>query len=212
MLRTQRRSRPSKGGLCLGVGQVRASLPRGTPIEIWFANDARIGQKTKLTRRWAKRGTRPSAPQDQRTKSAYIFCCNLSLGGKGGRAHPAILQYRHDEPSLGRNLIGGCARRSRSTPHGPRRLTPDPKTRASVQYLNRANPFKKPELNPQENICQFMGDNWLLTQCSVPMRDCRSLHLRLESARRSAVEDHVHRPPRLDARVLINESWYNRKC
>ena len=39
-------------------------------------------------------------------------------------------------------------------------------------------------------------------------RDCRSLHLRLESARRSAVEDHVHRPPRLGTRVMINESWY----
>jgi hypothetical protein len=29
-------------------------------IEIWFADEARIGQKNKITRRWAKRGTRPS--------------------------------------------------------------------------------------------------------------------------------------------------------
>ena len=36
-------------------------------IEIWFADEARIGQKNKITRRWAKRGTRPSAPRDQRT-------------------------------------------------------------------------------------------------------------------------------------------------
>jgi len=28
-------------------------------IEIWFADEARIGQKNKTTRRWAKRGTRP---------------------------------------------------------------------------------------------------------------------------------------------------------
>ena len=33
----------------------------------------RVGQKNKITRRWAKRGTRPSAPQDQRTASTYIF-------------------------------------------------------------------------------------------------------------------------------------------
>ena len=32
-----------------------------------------MGQKTKITRRWAKRGTRPRAPKDQRTKSAWIF-------------------------------------------------------------------------------------------------------------------------------------------
>ena len=45
----------------------------GQPIEVWFADEARIGQKNKITRRWAKRGTRPSAPRDQRTASAYIF-------------------------------------------------------------------------------------------------------------------------------------------
>ena len=36
-------------------------------------DEARIGQKNKITRRWAQRGTRPSAPLDQRTRSAYIF-------------------------------------------------------------------------------------------------------------------------------------------
>jgi hypothetical protein len=35
-------------------------------IGIWFADEARIGQKNKITRRWTKRGTRPSAPRDQR--------------------------------------------------------------------------------------------------------------------------------------------------
>jgi hypothetical protein len=46
-------------------------------IEIWFADEARIGQKNKITRRWAKRGTRPSEPCDQRTASTYIFnCCH----------------------------------------------------------------------------------------------------------------------------------------
>ncbi len=39
-------------------------------IEVWFADEARVGQKDKITRRWAKRGTRPSAPKDQRTASA----------------------------------------------------------------------------------------------------------------------------------------------
>ena len=42
-------------------------------IEIWFADEARVGQKNKITRRWAKRGTRPIAPRDQRTASTYIF-------------------------------------------------------------------------------------------------------------------------------------------
>jgi hypothetical protein len=42
-------------------------------IEIWFADEARIGQKNKITRRWARRGTRPAAASDQRTASTYIF-------------------------------------------------------------------------------------------------------------------------------------------
>src|SRR4051794_21363957 len=55
----------------------------GKPIEIWFADEARIGQKNKITRRWAKRGTRPSAPKDQRTASAYIFGAICPAQGKG---------------------------------------------------------------------------------------------------------------------------------
>src|ERR1700692_999511 len=52
-------------------------------IEIWFADEARIGQKNKITRRWAKRGTRPSAPRDQRTASTYIFGAICPKQGKG---------------------------------------------------------------------------------------------------------------------------------
>src|SRR4051795_4916917 len=52
-------------------------------IEVWFADEARIGQKNKITRRWARRGTRPSAPHDQRTASAYIFGAICPRDGKG---------------------------------------------------------------------------------------------------------------------------------
>jgi hypothetical protein len=50
---------------------------------IWFQDEARIGQKNKVTRRWSKRGTRPSAPHDQRTSSAYIFGAICPAEGKG---------------------------------------------------------------------------------------------------------------------------------
>ena len=36
-------------------------------------DEAHVGQKNKIARRWAKRGTQLSAPKDQRTTSAYIF-------------------------------------------------------------------------------------------------------------------------------------------
>jgi hypothetical protein len=43
----------------------------------------RVGQKNKIRRRWAKRGTRPTAPKDQRTASAYIFGAICPKDGKG---------------------------------------------------------------------------------------------------------------------------------
>src|SRR6476620_7108732 len=52
-------------------------------IEIWFADEARIGQKNKITRRRAKRGTRPSAPREQRPASTYTFGAIGPKTGKG---------------------------------------------------------------------------------------------------------------------------------
>jgi hypothetical protein len=65
-----------------------------TAIEVWFADEARIGQKNKITRRWARRGTRPAAPTDQRTASAYIFGAICPALGKGAPSscHGAILR------------------------------------------------------------------------------------------------------------------------
>ena len=54
-----------------------------TKFSVVFADEARIGQKTKITRRWAKRGSRPSAPRDQRTASTYIFGAICPKEGKG---------------------------------------------------------------------------------------------------------------------------------
>jgi DDE superfamily endonuclease len=65
------------------VAEIAAKQARGAVIEIWFADEARIGQKNKITRRWARRGTRPSAPKDQRTASAYIFGAICPARGEG---------------------------------------------------------------------------------------------------------------------------------
>jgi len=59
-------------------------------LEVWFGDEARIGQKNKITRRWARRGTRPSAPQDQRTASTYIFG---AICPKEGKAAGLVLPW-----------------------------------------------------------------------------------------------------------------------
>ena len=43
------------------------------PLEIWFQDEARVGQQGTLTRIWAKRGARPRAPRDRRYQWAHLF-------------------------------------------------------------------------------------------------------------------------------------------
>jgi putative transposase len=42
----------------LNVIQVISRVHTRDKIKIWFSDEARIGQKNKITRRWAKRGNR----------------------------------------------------------------------------------------------------------------------------------------------------------
>ena len=48
-------------------------LAPGTPIEVWFQDEMRVGQKNGLVYQWAKKGTRPRQPKDQRYENAYLF-------------------------------------------------------------------------------------------------------------------------------------------
>jgi transposase len=83
------------------VAQIAAGSARGKVIEIWFQDEARIGQKNKITRRWAKRGSRPSAPHDQRTRSAYIFGAICPEHGKAA----ALVMPWCDTHAMNQHLI-----------------------------------------------------------------------------------------------------------
>jgi hypothetical protein len=55
------------------VAEALKAIPRGTPVEIWFQDEMRVGQKNGLVYQWAKRGSRPRQPKDQRYANAYLF-------------------------------------------------------------------------------------------------------------------------------------------
>ena len=42
-------------------------------IEVWFQDEARVGQRGTITRLWAERGTRPRALRQLQYEFAYIF-------------------------------------------------------------------------------------------------------------------------------------------
>jgi transposase len=134
---------------------------KGKPVEIWFADEARIGQKNKITRRWAKRGTRPSAPRDQRTASAYIFGAICPRDGKGAAlvlptCNTAAMALHLEE--IAANVAPGAHAvlvLDQAGWHVSKKLlVPENITLVPL-------PAKSPELNPTENIWQFMRDNWL---------------------------------------------------
>jgi len=50
-----------------------STLAPGTPIEVWFQDEMRVGQKNSLVYQWARKGSRPRQPKDQRYENAYVF-------------------------------------------------------------------------------------------------------------------------------------------
>jgi hypothetical protein len=143
------------------VAEIRDRLPANTNIEIWFQDEARIGQKNKITRRWAKRGTRPSAPKDQRTTSAYIFGAICPARGVGAalvlpRGNTQAMQWHLDEIS---SQVSEGAHAILILDQAGWHTTDKLLIPSNITLLPL--PPKSPELNPVENIWQFMRDNWI---------------------------------------------------
>ena len=61
-------------------------------IEVWFADEARIGQKNKITRRWAKRGTSKRADGPTNRLGLYLRR-DLPQARKGCSPHHAQMQH-----------------------------------------------------------------------------------------------------------------------
>jgi len=54
-----------------------------TPIEVWHADKARVGQQGSLAYVWAGKGSRPAAPRDVGTEWASLFgavCAERGVG------------------------------------------------------------------------------------------------------------------------------------
>lgn len=66
---------------------------RCKPLEIWFQDEARVGQQGPLTRVWAERGTRPPrAPRD--TRYNWAFACSLEPMAFAGSLFGAVCPGR----------------------------------------------------------------------------------------------------------------------
>jgi transposase len=120
-----------------------------------------VGQKNDITRRWAQRGSRPSASQDQRYASTYIFGAVCPQEGK--RAALVLPLCNTAGMNLHLREISDMVRPGRHA-----MLLLDQAgwhLSAEVTVLDNMTllplPAKCPELNVMENVWQFMRDNWL---------------------------------------------------
>jgi transposase len=124
-------------------------------------DEARVGQKNKLTRRWAKRGSRPCAPKDQRTASTYIFGAIAPKDSRGA----ALVLPKCDTWAMNLHLaeiakyVVPGAHAVLMLDQAGWHMTDKLAVPENITLLPL--PLKCPELNPQENVWQFMRDNWL---------------------------------------------------
>ena len=65
------------------VAETLSRLPPATPIEVWFQDEMRVGQKNGLVYQWAKKGTRPRQPKDQRYENAICSAQSVRAGIPG---------------------------------------------------------------------------------------------------------------------------------
>src|SRR5271165_6516666 len=165
-------SAPSRAGCrCPGSTQknyselVAAAIPehaRGKPIELWWQDEARVGQQGSLTYVWAEKGTRPRAPREQRYEWVYLFGAVCPARGIGAalvlpeinteamNLHLAEVS-RCVAPGVHAvvNLDGAGWRQI-----GGRLRVPD-----NISLLPL--PRYSPELNQVENVWEFLRANFL---------------------------------------------------
>jgi transposase len=121
----------------------------------------RIGQKNGLVRQWARRGTRPRQPADQRYDSAYLFGAICPKRGVGAAlampfANTQAMQKHLDEIS---RTVAKRAHAALLLDRAGWHTTDKLKVPMNMTLI--LLPSKSPELNPVENVWQYMRANWL---------------------------------------------------
>jgi hypothetical protein len=134
----------------------------GKPIEIWFADEARVGQKGTLAYVWAPVGSRPAMVRDNRHDSAYLFgaiCPAREVGA-------AVIMPAANTEAMNEHLEEISSQVSPGAhaallldqagwhQTGGRLRVPDNITLLPL-------PPYSPELNPMENVWEYLRANKL---------------------------------------------------
>lgn len=171
----------------------------GQPIEIWFQDEARVGQKGGHAYIWAEIGSRPAMVRDNRHDSAYLFGAICPARGVGA----AIIMPTVNSEAMNVHLAEISAQVARGAhavlvldgagwhQAGERLVVPHNITLLSL-------PPYAPELNPMENVWKYLRENKL---CSLVWDTYDAIVQACLAAWQFLVED----PPRI--RSIGGRQW-----
>ena len=144
------------------VTQALPASAAGKPIEIWFQDEARVGQKGSLEYIWAPVGSRPPMVRDNRHDSAYLFgaiCHARKVGAAiimpsvNAEAMSEHLKEISTQIALGAHAVVVCDGAGWHQSGGRLRVP------HNITLLPL--PPYAPELNPMENIWDYLRGNKL---------------------------------------------------
>jgi transposase len=134
----------------------------GKEIEIWFSDEARVGQKGSIEYVWAPIGSRPPMVRDNRHDSLHIFGAICPTRGVGAAIiMPAVnteamnehLKEISTQVATSAHALLVCDGAGWHQP-GERLVVPDNITLMPL-------PPYAPELNPMENVWDYLRGNKL---------------------------------------------------
>jgi hypothetical protein len=169
---------------------------------VWFQDEMRVGQKNKLTYRWATKGSRPRAVHDQRTQSTYVFGAVCPVRGAGAAlvlpaCNTQAMQLHLDE--IATKVTPGAHAvvvLDQAGWHKSQAL----KVPSNISLLQL--PPRSPELNPQEkHLAVHAPELAIKPHLQILRRYRRPLLLCLEYTDQPTLEDHVHCSARLGNRA-----------
>lgn len=144
---------------------MKAALPAwaaGKPLEIWFQDEARVGQQGSLEHIWAPIGSRPLAVRDNRHDSVYLFAALCPARATGA----AIIMPAANSDAMSEHLKEAATQGAPGAHAimlcdgagwhqcGDRLTVPNIITLLPI-------PLYSPELNPMENVSDYLCSNKL---------------------------------------------------
>lgn len=134
-------------------------------VDVWFQDEARFGQQNTTTHLWAEKGTRPRAVRQQQFEYAYLFGAVCPSTGATEaliapyidmnimREHLRLISLRTEDRHHAVIIVDGAAWHQEYLADEFENIT-----------IIKLPPYS-PELNPIEQVWQWLRQNELANRC-----------------------------------------------